>query len=60
MLYAVIGIMYLCSMVNFAMFVQALDTIKKSASSMPKDDVKRIEKEVSIRNSSKNMYVACQ
>jgi hypothetical protein len=27
---------------------------------MPKDDVKRIEKEVSIRNSSKNKYVACQ
>jgi len=38
----------LCSIIKFAMFVQALDTIKKSASSMPKDDVKRIEKEVSI------------
>jgi len=42
------------------MFVQALDTIKKSASSMPKDDVKRIDKEVSIWNSAKNKYVACQ
>jgi len=27
---------------------------------MPKDDVKRIEKEVSIWNSAKNKYVACQ
>lgn len=47
------------------MFVQALDTIKKSASSMPKDDVKRIEKEVSILNSAKmsmlyaNEYLIC-
>lgn len=50
----------LCSITNFVMFVQALDTIKKSASSMPKDDAKRIEKEVSILNSAKNEYVVCQ
>jgi ribosome recycling factor len=34
-------------LVNFALHVQALDTIKKSSSSMPKDDVKRLKKEVS-------------
>jgi hypothetical protein len=33
--------------VNFSLHVQALDTIKKSSSSMPKDDLKRLEKEVS-------------
>jgi hypothetical protein len=55
----------LCSITNFTMFVQALDTIKKSASSMPKDDVKRIEKEVNILNSAKmsmlyaNEYLIC-
>jgi hypothetical protein len=36
-----------CNLVNFPLCVQALDTIKKSASSMPKDDAKRLEKEVS-------------
>jgi hypothetical protein len=40
-------VLVLCKLVNFALRVQALDTIKKSASSVPKDDVKRLEKEVS-------------
>jgi hypothetical protein len=34
-------------LVNSALHVQALGTIKKSSSSMPKDDVKRLEKEMS-------------
>lgn len=40
-------VLELYNLVNFALRVQALDTIKKSASSMPKDDAKRLEKEVS-------------
>jgi hypothetical protein len=34
-------------LVKISLHVQALDTIKKSSSSMPKDDIKRLEKEVS-------------
>lgn len=35
-------------MIRDIFFGQALDTIKKAGSSLPKDEVKRLEKEVSV------------